>query len=99
MTRIALLALTALLMASCGRQGDLARPGPLFGGARDAAQDAPLQDRDGDAVEGTQGDQRSIQMDSSRTLETPANRPVEGASDPVGGRPSTTPGGTSRPGA
>jgi hypothetical protein len=50
-------------------------------------------------VEGTQGDRRSIQMDSSRTLETPANRPVEGASDPIGGRPSTTPGGNSKPGA
>ena len=99
MTRIALLALTALLMASCGRQGDLARPGPLFGGPRQAAEQAPLQDRDGDAVEGTQGDRRSIQMDSSRTLETPANRPVEGSSDPIGGRPSTTPGGSSKPGA
>ena len=101
MTRIALLALTALLVASCGRQGDLARPGPLFGGQRGAAQSSEpaLQDRDGDAVEGTQGDRRSIQMDSSRTLETPANRPVEGASDPVGGRPSPTPGTSPSPGA
>ncbi len=76
MTRIALLGLTALLLASCGRQGDLARPGPLFGGSRDAAQSAGqggLQDRDGDAV--------------------------EGASDPVGGRPSTSPGTSPSPGA
>ncbi len=62
MTRLALVALAALALASCGRQGDLSRPGPMFGSGRNippqtSTGPASASDRDGDAVEGTRQDQ------------------------------------------
>ena len=62
MTRLGLLVIAALALASCGRQGDLARPGPMFGSGRNipaqtATGPASSADPDGDASEGTQADQ------------------------------------------
>jgi hypothetical protein len=96
MIRIAFVALAGLLLASCGRQGELARPGPLFG--RGASQ-APAQpsaavqpDREGDAVEGT-GTRRTTPLDPSRTLDPASSAPMEGTTDPVGDRPPVRPNG------
>ncbi len=41
---LALLVLSALALAGCGRQGELERPGPLFGRAPAAAPDAVARD-------------------------------------------------------
>ena len=41
---LAFLALAALALAGCGRQGELERPGPLFGKAPAAAPDAVTRD-------------------------------------------------------
>ena len=41
---LALLVLTALALAGCGRQGELERPGPLFGRAPAAAPDVVARD-------------------------------------------------------
>ena len=61
-TLLALAAFAALPLASCGTQGDLARPAPLFGSGRNippqtAAGPAAASDPDGDPVEGTRQDQ------------------------------------------
>jgi len=62
MTRLGLLAIAALALASCGRQGDLTRPAPLFGSGdnippQTSTGPAANADPDGDASEGTQADQ------------------------------------------
>jgi Prokaryotic lipoprotein-attachment site len=98
MTRTVLLLAAALLLASCGRQGDLARPGPLFG--RGGETQAPAQpsaatqgDQEGDAVEGT-GTRNATDLDPHRTLDPASSAPLEGVSnDPVGDRPPVSPRG------
>ena len=93
MTRTVLVLTAALLLASCGRQGELARPGPLFGrGEAPAQPSAAVQpDREGDAVEGT-GTRNATDLDPHRTLDPASAAPMEGVSnDPVGDRPSVTP--------
>ena len=61
MTRIALIGFTVLLLAGCGRQGDLARPGPMWGSGgnippQPSSGPAANADADGDASEGTRAD-------------------------------------------
>ena len=95
MTRIALVALAALLLAACGRQGDLARPGPLFGrGAAPAEPSAATQPApEGDEVEGTTTRRNADDLDPSRTLDPASGAPMEGTTDPVGDRPPLRPNG------
>ena len=94
MTRTALFVLAALALASCGRQGDLARPGPLFGRGEAPAQpsEATQPEQEGDAVEGT-GTRNTTPLDPSRTLDPASSTPMEGTTDPVGDRPSVRPNG------
>ena len=93
MTRTVLLLTAALLLASCGRQGELARPGPLFGRGEAPAQpsEATQPAQEGDAVEGT-GTRNAPDLDPHRTHDAASSAPVEGVSkDPVGDRPPGSP--------
>ena len=94
MTRIAFVALSALLLAACGRQGDLARPGPLFGRGEAPAQPsaATQPEPEGDEAEGT-GTRRAPELDPSRTMDPASAAPMEGTTDPVGDRPAVRPNG------
>lgn len=111
MIRLAAVALAALTLAACGRQGDLARPGPLFGSGANlppqtSSGPAAASDPDGDPVEGTQSDQpgstnRSTGntgtrnpptgLDPNRSRDPASSNPIDGTTDPIGDRPSTTP--------
>ena len=102
MIRITLMALAALTLAGCGRQGDLARPGPLFGRGEAPAEasEAVQPDRDGDRVEGTErtpegvggtGTRNATDLDPNRTLDPASAALLEGVNDPVGDRPPVTP--------
>ena len=105
MTRLALLGLAALLLAACGRQGDLARPGPMFGSGANippqtADGPAAASDPDGDAAEGTEADNESTgstgtrattPLDPSRSMRPASQQPVEGTTDPIGDRPPVEP--------
>ena len=97
MNRTLLLALTALLLASCGRQGDLARPEPMFG--RGAATQAPAQPSAGTQVDENEeggegaGTRNTTPLDPHRTLDSASSAPMEGTTDPVGDRPSVRPNG------
>ena len=110
MTRLALVALAAfaaLPLASCGRQGERARPAPLFGSGgnlppQTSTGPAAASDPDGDPVEGTERDQpgstRSTgvrrapaNLDPSRSRTPASSNPIEGTTAPIGDRPSVTP--------
>ena len=102
MIRLALLGFSAaLLLTGCGRQGELARPGPMWGsGANIPPQPqggpASAVDPDGDAVEGTEADNEgrgtgtrtTTPLDPSRTMRPATQQPIEGVTDPIGDRPS-----------
>ena len=104
MTRLGLLAIAALALASCGRQGDLTRPAPLFGSGADippqtSTGPAANADSDGDASEGTKADQPGStgvrnppdSLDPSRSRTPASSNPIDGTSNPIGDRPSVTP--------
>jgi hypothetical protein len=108
MTRIAPAAVAlglTVLLAGCGRQGDLARPGPMWGSGagvppQTATGPASGADPDGDAAEGARSDDEESQgtgtrvttpVDPNRAMRPATQQPIEGVNDPIGDRPPVEP--------
>ncbi|MDB5454886.1 MAG: hypothetical protein JWP92_471 [Caulobacter sp.] len=94
---VAILALAALTLAACGKQGDLERPAPLWNPAKKAAFDAQRRAASAQANQPARPGGAQENMDPASSARTIRAAPLGGThSDPFGGPsaagfPSATP--------